>query len=94
MTDSIEINFTRLTEKLDEFRLEGIKNVLTTEIIERYMGGFHTNKLVPVKDSWNAQFGRYLKANSRDLKIHEIAKNEAVVVRGERTTASRWSLFD
>lgn len=57
------------------------------------MGGFHTNKLVPVKDSWNAQFGRYLKAHYTDLKIREITQNVPVIVRGERTTASRWSLF-
>ncbi|MEH0834416.1 hypothetical protein [Pectobacterium cacticida] len=38
--------------KLRESHKEGI--VFTTEIIDIYMGGFHSNRGVSASDSWNA----------------------------------------
>lgn len=92
MTDHLEINEERLQQVLSEMRESGKDSALTTDVIELYMGGFHSNKGVPVKDSWNAQFGKYLKANSAKFDISEVGTNERVTVNGHPTSASRWSL--
>ncbi len=47
MTDSISIDSNRLTDVLDDMRQKELSSVLTTDIIECYMGGFHQNKKVP-----------------------------------------------
>ncbi|GEM_PF-1481023 len=91
MTDAIKINTERLTDTLNELRLNR-SEALTTEIIDRYMGGFHQNKGVPVSDSWNAQFGKYLKAHHAELDIREIAPNQRVEVNNGFTSASLWAL--
>lgn len=91
MTDSIQINVERLVHKLEELRQER-KEAFTTEIIDRYMGGFHSNKAVPVADSWNAQFGKYLKAHESELNIREMASKQKVSTNGSSTTSSLWSL--
>jgi hypothetical protein len=92
MTDHISINTERLSEVLNEMRRSGISTALTTDIIQQYMGGFHSNKGVPVADSWNAQFGKYLKANSEQFGISEVAANVRVIIDGSPTNASRWNL--
>lgn len=94
MTDHIAINQQRLIEILVEMRANGIATALTTEIIDKYMGGFHTNKGVAVNDSWNAQFGKYLKAHCLDLGISEQASKERVVVNGHPTKCSRWQVLN
>ena len=91
MPDAIQINATRLAQKIDELRLER-KEAYTTDIIERYMGGFHSNKAVPVSDSWNAQFGKYLKSHETELNIRETAAKQKLKINGSLTTASLWSL--
>ncbi len=91
MTDAIQINTERLTNTLNELRINR-SEVLTTEIIDRYMGGFHQNKAVPPNDSWNAQFGKYLKAHHAELNIKEIAARQQVKVNGSFTTSSLWAL--
>ena len=92
MTESIEINVDRLTRILAELKEEK-EEAHTTDIIDRYMGGFHSNKGVPVSDSWNAQFGKYLKSHQKELKICEVAPKQRVVRDGDVTTASLWSLL-
>ncbi|MEH6386707.1 hypothetical protein [Pseudomonas profundi] len=92
MTDHIDINEERLQQVLAEMRERNEASALTTDIIELYMGGFHSNKGVPVKDSWNAQFGKYLKANSSKFGINELSSHESVKVNGHPTSSSRWSL--
>ncbi|MEE3662557.1 hypothetical protein V2I52_11595 [Brenneria sp. g21c3] len=90
MIDAITVNFERLGESLNKLREKNNSGkALTTEIIEIYMGGFHSNKGVPVNDSWNAQFGKYLKRHAVELGISENRKN----VRIGNTTASEWNLF-
>ncbi|MCQ4320987.1 hypothetical protein [Stutzerimonas stutzeri] len=91
MADAIQINTERLNKTLNELRLNR-NEVLTTDIIEQYMGGFHQNKGVPVSDSWNAQFGKYLKAHQAELDILEIASKQKVEVNGGFTSASMWAL--
>lgn len=92
MTDHIEINEERLHQVLTEMRERNEVSALTTDIIEVYMGGFHSNRGVPAKDSWNAQFGKYLKANSPKFGITELNSGESVKVNGHATTSSRWNL--
>ena len=91
MTDNISIDSNRLEEVLAEMRVKQLPSVLTTDIIEYYMGGFHQNKKVPPSASWNAQFGKYLKANASALGIAEIAAKEKVKLNGSTTCSSRWS---
>ncbi|MHA7000280.1 hypothetical protein [Aeromonas schubertii] len=91
MTDAIQINTERLAQKLEELRQERTE-AFTTEIIDRYMGGFHSNKEVPASDSWNAQFGKYLKAHESELNIRELAAKQKVSTNGSTTTSSLWSL--
>lgn len=92
MTDHISIDRERLCHTLNEMRSTGISSALTTTIIDRYMGGFHSNKEVPVNISWNAQFGKYLKSHSTILGIFEEAKKEKVIINGNPTSSSRWAL--
>ncbi len=92
MTDHIAINPTRLVEVLDEMRRNGATTALTTDIIDKYMGGFHSNEGVPVVDSWNAQFGKYLKSNREVLRISENKAGVRVKVNGVATSASKWNL--
>lgn len=92
MTNSISINEERLHQVLNEIRSGGVYSVLTTDIIEKYMGGFHINKQVPVNDSWNAQFGKYLKSHAAMLGILEETANEKVIINNNPTSASRWVL--
>ena len=91
MTDAIQINTERLNTTLNELRLNR-SEALTTDIIESYMGGFHQNKGVPVSDSWNAQFGKYLKAHHVELGIREIAAQQRVKIKNSFTSASLWAL--
>lgn len=91
MTDAIQINTERLIAVLDQLRLNR-SEALTTEIIDQYMGGFHQNKAVPPTDSWNAQFGKYLKAHHGELNIREIAAGQRVQVNGSVTSSSLWAL--
>jgi hypothetical protein len=92
MTEHISINNVRLAAVLNQMRNIGNTSVLTTEIIEQYMGGFHSNRRVPVADSWNAQFGKYLKAHLQELQIVELEANVRVETNGGTTHASRWGL--
>jgi len=93
MADSISIDSNRLKDVLDDMRQKELSSALTTDIIEYYMGGFHQNKKVPPSISWNAQFGKYLKANSSMLGITEVAAKEKVIINGSATSASRWSII-
>ena len=92
MTDHIAINEKRLLDVIAEMRIHGETSARTTEIIDKYMGGFSSNKKVPASDSWNAQFGKYLKAHQASLGIAEIASKQRVVVDGHPTTCSIWNL--
>lgn len=94
MTDHLSINVQRLMDVLAQMRARGATTALTTEIIAQYMGGFHSNQGVPVKDSWNAQFGKYLKAHGADLGIAEETSRIRVEVNSHPTTCSRWRLPD
>lgn len=91
MTEVIQINAERLAQILNEFRQER-REAFTTEIIDRYMGGFHSNKAVPASVSWNAQFGKYLKAHEAELNIREIATKQEVNTNSNSTTSSSWAL--
>lgn len=98
MATEISINDARIHGVLNAFRKERAErdeprpSVLTTEIIDRYMGGFHSNLGVSASVSWNAQFGKYLKTKANELRLVEIEKDVRVVVNGHLTTASRWLL--
>lgn len=92
MDNEIGINRDRLQQVLDGMRETGKQTALTTEIINEYMGGFHSNRSVPVRDSWNAQFGKYLKAHSETFGISEQTANVRVVIGGRTTHASLWDL--
>ena len=92
MTDYIAINRSRLADVLDQMREAGRSEALTTEIIGEYMGGFHSNRGVPVTDSWNGQFGKYLKAHMRELRIDELETHVRVPVGDGITHTSRWGL--
>ncbi|AHL77594.1 hypothetical protein CH92_00275 [Stutzerimonas stutzeri] len=91
MADAIQINTERLKNTLDQIRLNR-SEALTIDIIEQYMGGFHQNKAVPPTDSWNAQFGKYLKAHHAELGVREIAAGQKVKVNGSLTSSSLWAL--
>jgi hypothetical protein len=93
MTESITINTERLIRTLTALReshLDGL--VLTTDIIDHYMGGFHSNLNVPVQDSWNAQFGKYLKAHASELRIMQVDANVRVEANGHPTSAAKWQI--
>ena len=92
MTDYIAIKRSRLVAVLDQMREAGRTEALTTEIIEEYMGGFHSNRGVPATDSWNGQFGKYLKAHRQELQIGELETNVRVPVEDGITHASLWEL--
>lgn len=77
---------------LDQMRFDGRSEVKTTEIIEKYMGGFHSNEGVPAGDSWNAQFGKYLQANAGLLRVTHVASSQHVEMHGRPTTTSIWLL--
>ena len=90
MTDHISINEERLSETLNGLLNQNGATALTTQIIDAYMGGFHSNKGVPASISWNAQFGKYLKAHAETLGICEDAAGLPVTHKGDHTTTSRW----
>ncbi len=92
MTDYIAINRCRLAAVLEQMREAGKSEALTTEIIEVYMGGFYSNRNVAVTDSWNGQFGKYLKAHMQELQINELEAHVSVPVGDGITHASRWEL--
>lgn len=93
MTDHLSINAQRLRDVLAQMRANGVTTALTTDIIDKYMGGFHSNQRVPVNDSWNAQFGKYLKAHGAQFGIAQEASKIPVTVNGHPTTCSRWQLL-
>ncbi|MCM0147060.1 MULTISPECIES: hypothetical protein [Photobacterium] len=94
MAEHISVDTNRLMDVLAEMHEKQLPSVLTTDIIENYMGGFHQNKKVPPSVSWNAQFGKYLKANAQSLGITEIAAKEKVKLNGTMTSASRWAFVE
>lgn len=78
---------------LNVFRTNGIDSVLTNAIIREYQGSYHNAKTSPQK-SWNAQYGRFLKENTRQLNIREIEKTVSTKDdNGNPTTCSIWELL-
>lgn len=92
MTDAIAINQEWLRKALDALRGKGKRFVLTTDIIHEYMGGVHRNQQVPAAVSWNAQFGKYLRAHQDELAIEFQEARQPVEVDGAMTSAALWSL--
>jgi hypothetical protein len=93
MKENILINRDNLIQVLNNFREAGENEVSTIAIINNYMGGFHQNRGVDPATSWNAQFGKYLKANSCDLNIIEASSKNKVPINGSDTTTSYWQLL-
>ena len=93
MHESISINRQRLESTLNELRSDGQCDVYTTEIIDAYMGGFHSNLGVPATVSWNAQFGKHLSAHADELRIRLVSSENSIEVNGHPTTSAIWALL-
>ncbi len=90
MKEAIDINLNSLVSTLADFRVRGEMEITTIQIIEKYMGGFHQNRGVDPSTSWNAQFGKYLKAHMTDLGIVESDSKLKVRINNSDTTSSLW----
>ena len=92
MSESISVPLDKVLGALDRLRAKGLSQAYTTDVIAEYMGGFHSNLGVPPQYSWNAQFGKVLKANEAGLRIKELSAANPVEVAGHQTRASLWAL--
>lgn len=80
----------KIKKTINEFRNENKKTFLTNEAIKKQLGRYVSDNCSP-DDSFNVNFGRYLKNNENVLGIREIEKN--VSIRddyGNETQCSRW----
>ncbi|MDP8206812.1 MAG: hypothetical protein P9L92_09135 [Candidatus Electryonea clarkiae] len=92
--DSIPVSHKRIIAILNNFR-ESSKVVTTTiEIIKKYNGGFYSNKNTPVSVSFNALFGKLLRANEEHYGIIFIDYISAKDDLGNPTKTARWKIID
>ena len=95
MAASINVSLERVRETLDRLRTTRPEGLATTdEVIAEYMGGFHSNLGVAAQHSWNAQFGKILKAEASNLGIREISSGNTIMPNGHKTHASLWNLHE
>ncbi|WP_040433764.1 hypothetical protein [Chlorobium ferrooxidans] len=93
MGNTISVSLEKVSDVIDSFRNQGMVEVLTTVLIDAYMGGFHSNKGISAQLSWNAQFGKILKSEADRLGIREISSGNEVFVNGQKTHASKWLIL-
>jgi len=63
----------------------------TIDIVKKYSGGFYSNTKTAPYYSFNAQFGKLLKRNEKELGITEIEKGKSSKDdNGHETTTSIW----
>ncbi len=86
--DAIEVSLDRVREII---RASSSRAFSTADVIREYGGGFFSNRDTTACYSFNAQFGKLLKRNRRQLGIREVAANVRVTDdRGHETSASVW----
>jgi hypothetical protein len=90
--DVIRVNLAVVKQIIDRHRSHQ-KTIYTSDVIRDYCGGFYANRRIPPSLSFNAQFGKILKANSGFLRIKELNAN--VSIRDDihhPTSASKWKI--
>ena len=96
MGATIKVSLERVREILDRLRTTKPEGLATTdEVIAEYMGSFHSNLGVAAIHSWNAQFGKILKAEAQYLGISEDSAGNPIKDKdGHKSHASRWNLHN
>lgn len=93
MKENITVDLNEVSNALNRIRARPASETFTSEVIREYMGGFLSNKGVPVHLSWNAQFGRILSKNAEALGIKELKPDQRVSDDlGRETTSSLWAV--
>ncbi|MCK5655028.1 MAG: hypothetical protein KAI03_01895 [Candidatus Aureabacteria bacterium] len=93
MSEIILVNLEKIKTILGDFRNEGLTKVSTTEVLQRYQGGYYKNTDTSPSKSINANFGRVLKHNEIELEITELSSEEPTVNNiGRETNPSLWQL--
>ncbi|OQA92834.1 MAG: hypothetical protein BWY26_00037 [Elusimicrobia bacterium ADurb.Bin231] len=92
--ESIPVYLERINQILNNFKQKGCATVTTADIIRQYSGGFFSNRDVSPVFSFNAQFGKLLKRNMRNLGISEARSNVPINDdQGHPTCTSEWKLL-
>jgi len=90
--DVIRVYLTVVKRIIDGYRGHR-KTICTSDVIRDYCAGFYSNRGIPASLSFNAQFGKLLKANSAFLGIKEVAANVSIKDDlGHPTSASKWEI--
>lgn len=71
MKAHLTVDVNEVKKALDRLRAANKTEAYTSDIIREYMGGFLSNRGVPVHLSWNAQFGRLISQHAKALRIEE-----------------------
>lgn len=90
--DIIRVDLTVVKRIIDGYRRHR-KTIYTSDVIRDYCGGFYSNIGIPASRSFNAQFGKLLKANSAFLGTKEVAANTSIKDDLKHpTSASKWEI--
>ena len=73
MDEDIDVSLARVRRCIAECQQTSPSGTFkTTEVIDRYLGHFHSDVGTPPAFSFNAQFGKLLKRNEAELGIVEV----------------------
>lgn len=92
MDEDIDVSLARVRQCIAECQQTSPSGIFTTtEVIDRYLGHFHSDVGTPPAFSFNAQFGKLLKRNEAELGIVEVVARERTRDdNGRATSTSRW----
>lgn len=86
------VNIDEVKEIISDFKLSGMGNFFTSDIIKKYTGSFEKNSCTPAAHSFNANFGKLLKQDEGYFRIKEIRKSASTKDdSGESTHSSEES---
>lgn len=86
---------TLVSTALDLLRIDGIPRFYTIDVIRKVLGQYLVNADTPVKESWNAEFGRVMSANAVQLGIKAMRERcKRWDDEGSETTSHEWEFID
>lgn len=82
-------NITSIRNAISSFRSTGAQ-ITTIGLIQFFNGAYQIAHGVPVSQSQNAQYGRFLKRNARILGIQKTG-TKTIKISGHPTSTAVWS---
>ncbi|MFA9396904.1 MAG: hypothetical protein ACERKV_01375 [Clostridiaceae bacterium] len=83
----------KVIKTITDFKSENKQTFYTTDAIKKQVGRYVKDNCSP-DDSFNANFGKFLKSNEKRLGIVEIGKDRLIKDDcGNPTTCSEWKIL-